>query len=1176
MKKKIVQGLPTDLHVSLAFAFALMLACSLHGGTATRSFSWYRNAAQTDFQVPITLEEGVDGFTYADTAADGSDLRVADQNGVSLPLEIERWNPNGRSVVWVKVPNFSSSTVLALSWGDDATAEEVDASGLWSDMMAVFHFGSTGGLNSANGDILPGDVQSASDAPVGTGSSFDRTAQYCTKSASASHYGPAALGQFTISFWIKTDRLTKANDKTYLFQCGANGTQQALLLNWEGDALLRFYWYNCATGTWGVPNTAIAMSKDGGWHHIALAYDGTTFTAYQDGHVICTKSFSGFSIKAWESNGYFSIGGTQTGSSAYNGSLDEVRFERVCRSAEWIRAAAETQAQTLVGQSSVTIPFSDYDGSELRDFPAYVYLDGNTGLDIGAFYSDLLNGTASVRDLRTGAALPVEVEHAFDNEIDKSIGLWVKMPRYSAADGVVISRGETSAYYVPSSEGGDANVVDASQVWNSGEYVLVYHMNPTGHLNDVANGVKLTPNYMKSFTRPAAAYPLATDGPTGPYQAYRSTTNAAQKTESAPTIGMPLTNVYTISWWAKEDADEFANPKRETYVWSALGFSALKGTGYSGHGAGGNTMVLFNGDGKKQCRLDIPDTGWHHYAYAADGTNTYCYRDGSLLLTTAQVHDFGFASGISGKHVMLTSSTDSRKDAFRGCADEFRIEAVCRSTDWIRAAYLNQQAWRNGTPWQYAPHFAAGCDGEVAADGTLTAAVSLSCRTQAGVTFCWGRADGGEYIEDWDHAESLGSRADGVVTATTALPVAGARYAFRFFARNEHGKAWSQAGFATVPPTANRGATAKLKVSYSGGETLADFPLCVRIPAANGLPESPASVRFMDECGNVLPFEVEAWNPTGESVVWVRVPELTSSSALTLRFDRSYPADDGDWAKDAVWRPDEFAGVWHMGTPVGAGTVLADSTSVGSDIIENSLGAFATNGVAGEAFHWPRLVERGTMRSAANGSPFNDFMDGFTFSFWAKMPEEGDVSNQVVSKHALADMHGTPAGYYLQYMFRFSKDGNRSFDFYLSATNNTFLPIDNRRIIIENAFSDEYVDNALSKLSTMECPDDDWHHYAFVHDGLFLSAYRDGEPVRSVLWPFVLNTAYQDNKLMRTAFGNNVNQYNLMLGSLDEYRAERVGRSASWIKACYDNQRPGSTFVSVGPTFRKGIVLSIR
>ena len=46
-----------------AASFACGAFCAF-AGTATYSFSWYRNAAQADFQVPVALEEGVNGFSY--------------------------------------------------------------------------------------------------------------------------------------------------------------------------------------------------------------------------------------------------------------------------------------------------------------------------------------------------------------------------------------------------------------------------------------------------------------------------------------------------------------------------------------------------------------------------------------------------------------------------------------------------------------------------------------------------------------------------------------------------------------------------------------------------------------------------------------------------------------------------------------------------------------------------------------------------------------------------------------------------------------------------------------------------------------------------------------------------------------------------------------------------------
>ena len=125
--------------VLLTASFACGAFCAF-GGTATYSFSWYRNAAQTDFQVPVALEEGVNGFTYADAAANGADLCVTDAGGTQLPIEIENWNPSGKSIVWVKVPSFSQDTALTFLWGADAAGLTPLRDNLWgSDARLVMH-----------------------------------------------------------------------------------------------------------------------------------------------------------------------------------------------------------------------------------------------------------------------------------------------------------------------------------------------------------------------------------------------------------------------------------------------------------------------------------------------------------------------------------------------------------------------------------------------------------------------------------------------------------------------------------------------------------------------------------------------------------------------------------------------------------------------------------------------------------------------------------------------------------------------------------------------------------------------------------------------------------------------------------------------------------------------------
>ena len=1031
---KTHKGTKKEKSVVLHFAFFILsaLLAGVASAAVTVSFDWYRNAPVSDFPVPITLEEGIDGFTYAGfaDAEHGSDLRAYGAGGVALPLEIETWSPGGKSVVWVKVPYLSNETVVTLDWGD-ATAEQADASGMWGEAVVVMHFGDTNDFNSAKGDAIPNQGSStlSAKAPVGTGPVFNRTGNY--SNTNATNYWNEATNVFTISFWLKTDRLTKLNDPTYLVQFGdfayaskSAANQMAVLLNWNANAQVSMYrgsYNGSAVGPFDTP--AMTFPSDGTWHHVAYTYDGSTCTAYLDGSVKGTKTFTANPLPSWELyGGYFAVAGTRDMLHPLNGAMDEVRFERTCRSAEWIRAEVETQAR---GYSAGTIRFSDYDGPALTDFPAYVQVDRSIGVEPATLYKDLVAGTSIIRDLRTNVALPVEIECHFDNAFDNVLGLWIKMPSYSAEDGVVISA--SLPHYVPDSSMGGSSTVGPDGVWDSDDYLLVFHMNPTNYLHDVKSKVRLKPNYKNNGGETANGYPAAATGPTGPYMAYHSTTNAIQSL--TPTIARAITNVYTISWWMKEDADEFANPKRETYVWTVLGVSLLKGAGYSSNGTGPNKMAIWGGS--TSATLEIPDTGWHQYAYANDGKKTYCYRDGVLMKTVNGGKDFALPTSISGKLIHLAGSSNATKDAFRGNLDEFRLETVCRDENWIKATYLNQQAWKEGVPWQLAPHFAENVSADADAD-SLTATATLSCRTNATVTFCWGRSDGGTLVGAWEGSSVLGTRADGALAGSALSLDAGVRYAVRFHAVNEFGEAWSPIHYVTTPKSFRSEKTIPIAVNYAGGETLVDFPLCVRIPASNNLPDDPAKVRLLDADGTVLPWEAETWDPAGESILWVRVPEMSGPTTLTLAFHKSFPSDDGDWNAASVWPADAYVGVWHFAPSTKSGVVTKDSSAREINIVQNTLNAYATNGVAGSAWHWPRKDAGGIMKSDDNGGAFNDFRAGFTFSFWASIPDGTNGAPLAKShfvKHELVARTGLPSDFYNQYLIRYEGSAAKTVDF---------------------------------------------------------------------------------------------------------------------------------------------------
>jgi len=112
---------------------------------------------------------------------------------------------------------------------------------------------------------------------------------------------------------------------------------------------------------------------------------------------------------------------------------------------------------------------------------------------------------------------------------------------------------------------------------------------------------------------------------------------------------------------------------------------------------------------------------------------------------------------------------------------------------------------------------------------------------------------------------------------------------------------------------------AKFTVSgYAAGKpALSGFPVLVRIQ--NGSPSgfsyddlqsksTGADIAFVDMDGNGLPFEIDTWDPSGESLIWVKLPTMQNGTEFVMCWG-------SDTAGKTVCGDNPFAGyygVWHM------------------------------------------------------------------------------------------------------------------------------------------------------------------------------------------------------------------------------------------------------------------------
>ena len=322
---------------------------------------------------------------------------------------------------------------------------------------------------------------------------------------------------------------------------------------------------------------------------------------------------------------------------------------------------------------------------------------------------------------------------------------------------------------------------------------------------------------------------------------------------------------------------------------------------------------------------------------------------------------------------------------------------------------------------------------------------------------------------------------------------------------------------------------AKMKIvfdGYRGTETLTNFPALVILNA--GIPEfsyedfaSPAGtdLRFADALEQYdLNYEIEQWNPAGNSYVWVQVPELVDSSTFIWAYWGNPDATDAPayTTNGATWT-EGFEGVWHM-TEINALDSTPNSrhgTAGGAPAVQAGNIGDAVNFTEGTADQVAITGYKGIVGTAAR-----------TMSAWIKTTD---------NDAAILSWGTDAAG--LKWIFR------------TQSANGVAGAI---RVEVSGGYD----------VGTAVVTDGEWHHVAgtFPEDGTpsaeDMLFYVDGAlETSSASLAQAVNTASGSD--VRIGQDHSSRRFN---GLIDEARICPGVRSADWIQASYSNQVLGSAF----------------
>ena len=310
----------------------------------------------------------------------------------------------------------------------------------------------------------------------------------------------------------------------------------------------------------------------------------------------------------------------------------------------------------------------------------------------------------------------------------------------------------------------------------------------------------------------------------------------------------------------------------------------------------------------------------------------------------------------------------------------------------------------------------------------------------------------------------------------------------------------------------------------SRAENLNDFPILVTLDT-NRFDYSRAQVsgndlRFVDANGTVLSYEIETWNPSGQSSIWVKVPRIDASSStdsMWLYYGNSSAAS-GQNAAD-VWS-NGYVGVWHMnGNPSGT-QAIQDSSS--SNVDGTATGMDATNQVNGPiggalkfdgTSEYIRVATTSTDPTAVDPSQL-------TIEAWANSTGDTGFAERIVNRRHTILL--TPY---------------ESYGLATSATDGTQL--------INSTGSPDL------KGTTGSLPADRWRYVTGVLSGSTTNLYVDGTLNATQTGVTSLGSSGDDITIGAGEMGltSTISQY--WRGGIDEVRLSNVARSAAWTAAQY-------------------------
>ncbi len=620
-------------------------------------------------------------FTQANSSA-GLDVVFTASDGTTvLPREIETYSAGATPALnaWVSTQvRAASPTRLYMYYKG---AEVANSTATWDDSFTmVQHFqetptGVTAAIkdsttNANHGTATNGMVQVA--GRVGPALDFNGS-----QVVNVGNSDSLRTAEVTISAWVKAETVSQWNGIFTTMPNASNGINLQMGTAQRIASLI-------GTGTSGayLQSPASLPATAGDWYHVAVTHNSDATNnnrLYVNGEQVATMTRTlGYAASSGDTliGAFYTTGGLK-----FDGVIDEVNVSNVARSAAWIKASYNNQADPAAYQSMqsvqeqgqykmsgwgyrqpITISGS-VTPSELNDFPVLVKLaDPANPLFAHASSAQGYDVFFTAADGIT--RLDHDLELFRNASGSEELCAWVKTPVSSAQDTLIYM------YYGGEFSGNPSSVA----TWDD-HFVAVHHLqqDPSAAGPQMKDSTWRT-NHGTTYGDMTASQQVA--GKVGGALNFDGANDYVSLGKDPSLYPAEI----TLEAWVKSDAfgdwDGIITNKKG----ASDGLNLQIGTNQR------IASLVGNGTGYTYVKTSwAPETDeWYHVVVTHSGTTNKLYVDGELAAegTLALSYDPSRPLTLIGEFYDGT-----RGLRFDGLIDEVRISNVARSADWILANY---------------------------------------------------------------------------------------------------------------------------------------------------------------------------------------------------------------------------------------------------------------------------------------------------------------------------------------------------------------------------------------------------------------------------------------------------------------------------------------------------------